>query len=81
LGFVQASIPASRGLILSGYSSSISTLIHRPEVWRSLFAWLIFRNRLTLADYGQNFGAYPRTLIVSAVLVTWIAVFVLINKL
>ncbi len=61
-------------------------LIHHPEVWlfTLLFfaaAWLILHSGLTLAYFGQNLGTYPRTLIVSAVLVALVAVFVLINKL
>jgi len=44
-------------------------------------AWLIFRNGLSLLDFGQNFGTYPRTLIVSAVLVALVAAVVVAGKL
>jgi uncharacterized protein len=43
--------------------------------------WLIFRNGLSLRDFGQGFGTYPRTLIVSAILVALVAAVVLANKL
>jgi CAAX protease family protein len=44
-------------------------------------AWLIFRSGLSLADFGQTLGTYPRTLIVCGVLVVLISGVVLINKL
>jgi uncharacterized protein len=58
-------------------------------VWNILAAWaltiaavgLILGNGLTLADFGQNLGAYPRTFIVSAILIVLIALLVLITKL
>lgn len=58
-------------------------------VWNILAAWfltaaalfLIYRNGLTLSDFGQTFGTYPRTLIVATILVVLIAALVLVNKL
>jgi uncharacterized protein len=58
-------------------------------IWNILAAWaltiiatyIIFSNGLTLSAFGQNFGTYPRTLLVSAILVVLVIVFVLINKL
>jgi uncharacterized protein len=43
-------------------------------------AWLILSNGLTLADVGQNLGAYPRTLIVSAILIVLVVALVLQNR-
>jgi len=58
-------------------------------IWNILAAWaltaaavvLIFRNNLTLSDFGQNLGTYPRTLIVIAALVLLVLILALINKL
>jgi uncharacterized protein len=58
-------------------------------IWNILAAWLltaaavvlIYRNGLKLSEFGQTFGTYPRTLIVSIILVVLIAVLVLLNKL
>jgi len=43
-------------------------------------AWLIVHNHLTLSDFGQNLGTYPRTLMVSAIMIALIALLLLINK-
>jgi uncharacterized protein len=58
-------------------------------IWNILAAWLlsavavflIYRNGLSLSDFGQTFGSYPRNLIVSIILVALIAMLVLVNKL
>jgi len=58
-------------------------------IWNILAAWaltiaavfLIFRNNLTLSDFGQNLGTYPRTLIVIAALALLVLILALINKL
>ncbi|MGB7436196.1 MAG: type II CAAX endopeptidase family protein [Candidatus Acidiferrum sp.] len=53
------------------------------SVWilAAVAAWLIFRNGLTLTDFGQTFGTYPRTLIASAIVAALVAVLIVINKL
>ena len=58
-------------------------------VWNILAAWtltaaaiaLTFRHHLTLSEFGQNFGSYPRTVIVCAILVVVILALYLVNKL
>jgi CAAX protease family protein len=57
-------------------------------IWNVLAAWtltiatvsLLFRHGLTLADVGQNFGTYPRTFIVFAVLVVLVLALYAVNK-
>ncbi len=44
-------------------------------------AWLILRNNLTLSAFGQNFGAYPRTLVASAIILVLVLVLFVVNKL
>lgn len=53
------------------------------SVWTlaAIAAWLIYHHGLALSDFGQTFGAYPRTLIASAILVVLVGTIVLINKL
>jgi uncharacterized protein len=58
-------------------------------IWNILAAWflcaaaayLIYHYNLTLSDFGQNFGTYPRTLIVSVILLALIVTVVAVNKL
>ncbi|HXX17635.1 MAG TPA: CPBP family intramembrane glutamic endopeptidase [Candidatus Eremiobacteraceae bacterium] len=53
------------------------------SVWTlaAVAAWLVYRHGLSLSDFGQTFGTYPRTLIACAVLVVLVAALVLVNKL
>jgi uncharacterized protein len=69
------------------YSRLKTTL--QVYVWNILAAWaltaaavfLIFRSNLSLSDFGQNFGTYPRTLIVAAILLLLVLVIALVQKL
>jgi uncharacterized protein len=62
---------------------------HPIYIWNILAAWtltitavwLIFRNNLTLAAFGQNPGTYPRSLMVSAALFALVLALFLVNKL
>jgi uncharacterized protein len=69
------------------YSRLKSTM--QVYTWNILAAWfltaiavlLIYRNGLKLSDFGQTLGLYPRTLIVSLILLFLVAGLVLVSKL
>lgn len=70
------------------FYSRLKSAMH-VYIWNILAAWfltavgvfLIYRNGLELSDFGQTFGTYPRTLIVSIILVVLITTLVLVNRL